>query len=624
MPYRPVNISFEEDYIELKLGDVIPFAGINLKDADTAIGDGQSPLMINVNLDDGGKPTKRPGQTYVLAASKGSGGINGYYKELFYGRHIYAWGTKLYSFDGTTETELMSGLTNAKGYFYIFNDVLYYKNRTNFISIDSSFNAQEVDGYIPTITIGRSPTGGGTPYEQKNLIQPGFKDSFNGNGTATAYTLSYTGLDATAVTATDNGVPKTEGVDFTVNRSTGVVTFNSPPSSGTNNLIIQAYKTISGYRDRIVKAFRSALYGGGTNDSRVFCCGNEDYKNMYWYTGLTGNTNSDAVYFPEFNFNRLGSDAKRISNWTYMYSSLLALKEDGIYKIIYSNVSGSVTFPASILNRQVYCDMPDSVQIIKNLPVFGNTQSGLWTIVNVLTSENEKNLEHVSTLIDLPPLQSTGVDGLLEASIDELKNCSSLDDGKKYYICVGDKVYVWDYESTPFGVTGERNLIWSYYDNINAAHFAIIDRVIHYGHRNIGQLVKFQNNLNDFGQPIKAKWKSKMFNFGAPGWIKTITEIWMTTRAAPGSTMEITYYTENGEKSETITIPRSSLGSFDWSNWDWDNFTWNIQLYPPVTKRRPKIKKIVNLQIQIANEVLNENLSLLNLEVRYLLNNRVK
>ncbi|NLE06031.1 MAG: DUF2460 domain-containing protein [Crenarchaeota archaeon] len=627
--FQPAKYKFQEvqESPELRLGDQIQFGGINLKDADTSIGDGQSPLMENVNLDDGGKPTKRLGQEYILPVSK-SGGMNGYYKELFYGRHVYAHGTKLYSYDGETETELMSGLSNQKGYFYVFNDVLYYKNRAEFISISNTFEAKNIIteklGYIPTLTISREPTGGGTLHEEKNLIQPGFKDSFSGTSGATAYTMSYTVLDATPLTAVVNGTPMDEGSGFSVNRTTGIVTFNTAPGEGTNNVIITAYKTISGHSDKILKAFRSTLYGGGTNDSRIFCCGNDDFKNMYWYTGLTGNTNSDALYFPEFNFNRLGSDAKMLTNWTYMYASLIGLKEDGIYKIVYSNNGTIVTFPAAILNRQVWCDMPDSVQIIKNLPVFGNTQSGLWTIVNVIASENEKNLEHVSTLIDMPPLQSTGIEGLLQQSISDLQECSSMDDGKKYYLCVGDKVYVWDYERTPFTSTGERGLIWSYYTNINAGHWGTVDRVLHYGHRSIGQIVRFQNNLNDFGEPINGRWKSKMWNFNAPEWNKTISEIWLTTRAAPGSTVAITYYTESGEKVATITIPASSLGSFDWDNWDWDNFNWNVQIYPPTVKQKPKIKKITNFQIELSNNVLNENLSLLNLVVKFQLDNEIK
>jgi hypothetical protein len=286
---------------------------------DTAIGDGQSPYMPNVNLDDGGKPTKRRGQMYVYTNSLGNGQINGMFDDLFNGKKVFAWNTGLYTQVGSADPVLIyNSLSNKKGYFYVFNDYLYYKNQAEFIKIDSSFNVTSAmaNAYIPTVAISSPPTGGGTANEQRNLIQPGQTKQFSGNGTATAYTLPEINLDATAAKATVNGVAKTEGTDFTVNRTTGIVTFNAAPSSGTNNVLITYYKTYSGSADKITKSFRSTLYGGATNDSRIFCCGNPDYKNIYFYTGLTGNTNTDATYWPEFNFNQIGSSAKNIYAWS--------------------------------------------------------------------------------------------------------------------------------------------------------------------------------------------------------------------------------------------------------------------------------------------------------------------
>jgi hypothetical protein len=617
----------QQQMLDLRLGDDIPFAGINLRNADTTIGDGQSPYMININLDDGGKPTKRRGQTYVFAASKGVGGINGYYNELFNGRHVYAWGTALYSYNEDTgiETELITGLSNAKGYFYVFNDVLYYKNSTDLISIQSDFITASVVGYIPTIVINKNPDGtGGTAYEDRNLIQPGFTETFKGNGTSTSFQLALDDLDATTVTATVGGVVKIENTDFTVNRTIGLVTFTSAPASSTTaNVYITAYKTESGHRDRIVKAIRVALYGGGTNDSRVFCCGNEDYKNVYWYTGLTGNTNNDALYFPEFNFNRIGSDAKMISNFTYLYASLIALKEDGVYKISYQLSGSTVTFPASILNRQVGCDMPDSVQIIKNFPVFGNTQSGLWTIVNVLASDTEKNVEHISVLIDKPPVQVSDISGLLEETTGDLQTATSFDDGKKYYLCIDNHCWVWDYERSPYRGE-ENNLIWFYYTNVNAAHWHYSSREIYYADRDIGQLIKFQDNYNDFGSAIDGRWKCKLFNFKTIERKKDIPELWFTTRAVGDSTIEVIYYNDNGEQLDTASVPVSGLKSFNWDDFDWDDFTWDVQRYAPTIKLRPKIKKVEYFSVEFRNNVVNENLSILSLVIYYKFSTYVK
>ncbi|MGE5328010.1 MAG: hypothetical protein ACM3KR_00680 [Deltaproteobacteria bacterium] len=608
-----------------RLGDQIPFAGLNLRDMDTSIGDGQSPYMPNVNLDDGGKPTKRRGQKYLFTTSKGAGQINGYYEDLFNGRHIYAWGTGLYSYDEDTgtETTLKTGLSNKEGYFYIFNDYLFYKNKVDFLKIDNAFTVTSAipGAYIPTTFIASPPSGGGTASEQRNLLQAGQKHSFSGTTGTTAYTLPYTNLDATAITAVVNGVAMVETTNFTVNRTTGVVTFNTAPGAGTNNVVVTYYKTITGSADKIINAYRSVLFGGATNDSRVFCCGNDTYKNIYWYTGLTGNTNSDVTYYPEYNFNQIGSSSKYITAWSYLYSSLIALKEDGIYKITYSNVSGVVTFPISILNRQIGCDMPDSVRIIKNYPVFCNTKSGLYSIVNVLASDTEKNVEPIGSLVNLSSNKAL-IPGILDNTLAKLQDATSLDDGHKYYLCVGNVVYVWDYERSPYNGNTSA-LIWYYYTNINAKNWAIINREIYYGDRTIGQLIKFQDNKNDFGLAINGVWRSKLFDFGFD-MLKTITDAWLSTRANQGSSIVMQFYNDNNEPLITTSVPNNTTNSFDWDNIDWDNWTWDVTRFAPTIRFRPKNKNVIHIQVEISNNVPNENLSILGLVLKYIVVKPVK
>lgn len=604
----------DDPVYEYPLGTEIPFAGLNLRDVEMKIGDGQSPSMQNVNLDDRGAITKRRGQKYLFASSLGAGGINGYYEELYYNFQVFAQGTKLYKYDEDTDTrtEIATGLANAQGNFYTFNDVLYYKNGTDYKAISSAFVVTNAVGagstaYIPTLTIGRAPTGGGTAYEQFNLGQPGFKDSFSATTGATAYTLSLATLDATLVTATVGGVAKTETTDFSVNRTTGIVTFTVAPTAGTNNVIITAYKTVSGAFDKIIKCIYSDLYGGGSQDSRIFTCGNDSFKNAYYYTGLTGNTATDATYWPENNYNRIGADTKKIYGWTKLYSKLLAMKEDGIYSITYS--SGTVTFPVSVLNSQVGCDMPGSIQIIKNLPVYGNTKSGLWMITSTLI-ESEKNVNPISGYINgVKNLRA----GLLDESVADLLACSSLDDGRKYYICVGSKVWVWDYEMAPY--TGNQDLlIWFYYSNVNARQWAYMNREVYYGDRTIGQLVKFQDNLNDFGLAINAFWKSKALDFRTPNWIKTVQDLYYATRSSTNTNITLTLTDDKKIAIKNILIKSES---FSWANSKfWSEFTWKVFLFQ-VTKHIKLKHRTVNFQFMFSNNELNKNLSIMSVTLRY-------
>ncbi len=612
---------------EVNYGIDIPFLGLNVRDVEMKIRKGQSPAMQNVNLDDRGAIAKRRGQEYLFAESLGTGAINGFYKELFNDNYIFVHGTTMYFYDHTTLgfTEVATGLTDAKGRFYSINDVLYYKNGTEFLIIDSSYNAYDVSlaAHVPVIVVGKSPDGtGGTANEEFNLIGAGFEEWFIGTAGDTEYQLSLTSLDATELMAwkTVTGVWTllVEDTDFTVNRTTGKVTFSIAPGDGggLNNVKIRAYLTVAGNKEKIYQCLYSELYGGATNDSRVFTAGNDDYPSTYWFTGNTGDTDTSPLYWPENNFNRLGSDVKYIRGWTKLYTKLLAIKEPGggIYNLTY-NTSG-IEFTVSTVNPTAGCDMPDSIQIIDNFPVFFNTKSGGWIIVS--TAEvTEKNVMPISDLVN----GSRYRQGILDEAEADLQACSSYDDGKKYYLCVGSKVWVWDYTSSPFN--GSQDLIWFYYTNMNANHWAYIDREVYYGDRTIGQLIRFKDDLNDFNAAIDAYWKTSITDFNYPNNLKTFTDMWYSLKPAGETTTVIEYYTnkKDGYKIENTPV---TVETWNWDSWDWDTFSWYSQKFPTKEHRKPKLKNIETLQTKFSNNEVNEDLSILDVTQKATIGQKIK
>jgi hypothetical protein len=612
---------------EANYGIEIPFLGLNVRDVEMKIRRGQSPSMQNVNLDDRGAIAKRRGQEYIFTESLGVGAINGFYKELYSDNFIFVHSTSMYFYDHTEEglTEVYTGLMDAKGRFYSVNDVLYYKNGTEFLLIDTSYNVYEVsnDAYVPVIVISKNPDGtGGTANEDFNLIGSGFEEWFTGTAGVTEYQLSLTGLDATLVKAwVLNGTwtEKIEDTDFTVNRTTGKVTFTIAPgdAGGANNVKIRAYLTVSGYKERIYQCPYSELYGGATNDSRAFTAGNPDYPSTYWYTGNTGDTDTSPLYWPENNFNRLGSDIKYIRGWTKLYSKLLAIKEPGggIYSLTYN--STGIEFTVSTVNPTAGCDMPDSIQIINNLPVFFNTKSGGWTIVS--TNEvTEKNVMPLSDLVN----GSRYRQGILDESVTDLENASSFDDGEKYYLCVGSKVWVWDYTLSPYA-GNQDELIWFYYTNMNANHWGHIDREIYYGDRIIGQLIRFKDSLNDFDAAIDAYYKTDITDFGYPNNLKTFTDMWYSAKPVGETTTTIEYYTNkpDGYKIESESV---AIETWNWDAWDWDTFSWYSQKFPTKERRKPKLKNIETLQVKFSNNRVNEDLSILDLTLKATIGQKIK
>ena len=119
-------------------------------------------------------------------------------------------------------------------------------------TIDEGEDVHKVEGdyaFIPTVTISKEPSGGGQSYDPFNCLQPGFIETFCGTAGVTKYQLTFGDLDDTTVQAwvadaNMNFLPKTEDTDFTVNRESGQVTFNTAPGpspqDGEPNVKIQA------------------------------------------------------------------------------------------------------------------------------------------------------------------------------------------------------------------------------------------------------------------------------------------------------------------------------------------------------------------------------------------------
>lgn len=602
---------------ELRLDSIQ--GGLSLKYDSTQITDSQSPLMQNITADDRGTLSKRDGQANVYTTSLGAGAVNGAYKYEFHGNKIFSWGTQLYRQDNNAQpVSIMTGLSNTKGTFYSFNDNLYYMNTVDFVVISSVLVASRVVGYVPTLAISVPPAGGGTPFEQFNLLSAGFKVSFSADGTATTFQLPLSGLDATAVTAVVNNVTINEGAGLSVNRTTGLVTFTAVPAKGTNNVIITAFKTVSGNTARVT-GNRYMIDYGGDNDTRLFAWGNTGFTNRVMRSGLL-----DPTYWPENEYTDVGTSSEAVTACAKQYDKLLYIKEKSIGFTTYTNpvTQGfwgasdiGASFPLQWINGAVGCDMPGSVQIIDNNVVFGNSVLGVFIVVNV-TIRDEKNVRPISGNINGMFLRP----GLLSKNQADLINCSSADDGSSYWLCIGSDVYMWNYRLSPFVNTGdpsadEERLSWFPQTNINAACWIIKDdQTLAYGRRDTGMLVEFNGTARDFTSSINAVWRSKLWSFNAPDWIKTVHRAWFSSKAGGYSTVTIKYIDEDGM---TVDQEDINTNSFTWATAAWDTWTWASNEYPPSVRLSVKAKRIIYFQIEFSNNTINEGFSLMSLVLLY-------
>jgi hypothetical protein len=609
MSFKPIAIPRSKDPEPIDWRLTAIDGGVVYTDLPQRMLDNQSDEMLNLYFKER-ILTKRPGQTY-LTENTNDFFILSIYEKIYKGYMIFASGTKLCKcILGTgAVTTIYTGLTANKGSFFVFKnnageDILYYKNGAQYVQYDGA-TASLVVGYIPTVVTGRAPTGGGTPFESYNRIQPAFKNSFSATGAATVYQLTLTNLDATPVTATLNGVAKVETTDFTVNRVTGQVTFLVAPTIGTDNLIIKAYKTDAAAIASILST-KYAVTFGGDNDTRVFVAGD---STTYYYSGLL-----DPTYFPENQYNNAGVDNSFITGFGKQYNVLVVFKERSMYAITYDFNSGVPRFPLALLNDSIGCDMPNTIQLIKDNLVWCNTYNGV-TILNSTLLKDEKNVSPLSENIN----GVNNAPGLLQES--NLSQASSVDFDGHYWICVNEKVWAWNYEVSPYINTGnvyedQRRLAWFVFDNISANCWFYFNNELYYGHRYYSRIVKMIPNVyNDFGVAINAYWASKLNDFGLFDWTKTILQVRFSTKTDVATKVTTEYLSDGGGRTDP---KQDFVLSFNWATARWDLWSWRIIRFARTITKYPGIKSTTYFKVKFSNNLIDNNLTIIDLSVLWL------
>jgi len=156
---------------------------------------------------------------------------------------------------------------------------------------------KEVVGYVPTTSIARKPAGGGTIYEDVNLLSDYRINTFLADGESTEFVLDSKEIDTDyvpEVTVADAAV-----ADYTVDYAEGKIIFETAPevplTDGQDNVKVKFKKTVAGYSEKIKKSTLLQVF-----DNRVFFSGNEDYPNTIFHCSLNDPTYcSDLDYYSE-------------------------------------------------------------------------------------------------------------------------------------------------------------------------------------------------------------------------------------------------------------------------------------------------------------------------------------
>lgn len=569
------------------------FMGVDFTSSPIEVDKRRSPNAKNVINNNGYNETRNG---YKILSKIGNR-INGVWNidtedsELF----IVHSDTTLYecSSDFKSFTNILSGITDNRSKGIYFNGYLLIFNGTRAIvygKFDGEYKAQFLDevGYIPTTSIARDSSGGGTDYEKKNLMSPYRINTFisetiqQDDGTEvdqTVFPLEEGNIESIKLIEVlqDDGTFKVI-TNYSLNEATGEVTIEAPgksPVLGRENVYI-TYKVKDNTEDskKINQCDFAELYGYAGNSNRIFVFGNPDLPNYDYYCDQ-----ENPLYWPDENFTRIGTE--EIMGYSRLGDGTLAVhkKHSDTDSTIYyrdSNLLDTVeVFPLSAGVKNIGCISKYCNCNLLNDPLV-LTDQGVFAIIG---NNGEKYAQQRSYYINNKLMQE-----------ENLENAVAIAVNGKYYLSVNNHMYIADcrYLSYPkHSKTEQYQYEWWYWDNIPARVLFSWNNKLYFGTED-GNICGFTDEYMDVDTPVEAYWETPFLELNSSHLAKTIKLI--TLILNPGGNCDITFgYILDDGSVEIITKNYSALN---------DDFPKTIQ-------EKEKIPKFMFVKFFMKNNTKN-------------------
>lgn len=387
----------------------------------------------------------------------------------------------------TAQDALFDGMNCRKSASFIFNNKLYIVDGLNYLVYDGKTLENVLNNaYIPTTYINTIPSGAnadiGKEYEQRNILQPKFKQTFIADGETVEFYLNENEIDEISQVAV-YGEIKEQDTDFTVDLANGKITFNTAPAKSEEVIQIKGengaedikypefyagieitakkvIKSVSGVTneennisDLITKCTVVAIY-----DNRVFFSGNENYPNHIFYCSRNTTGYVDPTYFGVLNYMQDGVGIAKITGMITVADTLMVLKEDtqqdgSMYFHTASDTGNDIqprVYPASQGLSGIGC-LGACINFLDD-PVF-ISRLGVEA-VGQLSVRYERAVEHRSSLIDAKI-----------ANIDLSK--ATLEEWNGYLLVLVDgKIFMADSRQKYTHEIGVPQYEWYYLENI--------------------------------------------------------------------------------------------------------------------------------------------------------------
>ena len=247
----------------------------------------------------------------------------------------------------------------------------------------------------------------------------------------------------------------------------------TPIIQGEDNITVEYYVKDSNYIDLIKNCEFGLSFGLTGYSDRLFISGNKSNPATVYFTG-----HDDFTYFPYVNYNIVGSNVNPVTGFSVLADSTIAVHKAKDYKeaSIYYLTAQETTLDnkarvAFVMSVGTLGESPVNPSVCHNLA--GDhlfcSENGVY---GIQTGENIKVSERFA-------LERSGFVNSRLTREEDIKEAKAIVYKNRYYLAVGDNVYIADARFKT-GVKEEEmndtfNYEWWYWDNMPVKRWCIID-----------------------------------------------------------------------------------------------------------------------------------------------------
>ena len=349
----------------------------------------------------------------------------------------------LFKVENGSKTLLFSGLRASPSNCFVYEDVFYLKDGLHYLQYDGTI-INDVEGYVPTTSIARKPSGGGTKYEDVNMLSDRRINTFLADGSSKDFYLDAENIDEDfkPIVKIDGEVTQHYSVDYQKGRIIFYDVISEPLTAGRDNVSVEFKKTIPGYRESILNCTLLQVF-----DNRVFFSGNKEYPNVVWHCSL-----NDPSYVSDLDYYREGMDSAQVKGMVAGNNALWVFREpsDANTNVFYHTPTlddeyGKI-YPSSHSSITIGC-VGKAINFNDDIVFF--SERGMEGISGDITTEQVA--AHRSSLVDRKLIAEADYQNMI------------LEEWEGYLLVfIGDKVYLAD-SRTAFNNENHIEYDWFYW-----------------------------------------------------------------------------------------------------------------------------------------------------------------